>query len=72
MTESSDSLFSVLHFSEPNESARAYLDFGKIRETVDAMLSKLKAQIRELNSRTYLDARGFLTSLAYEADFPAG
>ena len=44
----------------------------KIRATVDAMLSTLKSQIRELDSRSYLDARSFLNSLAYESDFPTG
>jgi hypothetical protein len=44
----------------------------QIRATVDAMLAMLKSQIRELDSRSYLDARNFLNSLAYEADFPAG
>jgi len=45
---------------------------GKIRQATDDMLELLKGRIRDLDSRNYLDARNFLSSLAREADYPTG
>jgi hypothetical protein len=44
--------------------------YNKIRTSVDATLEKLKGQIRNIDTRNYLEARTFLTGLAREADFP--
>lgn len=57
------------------ERARAHGAIGseghaKIRAAVEDALAKLKARIKELDSRTYLEARNFLNSLAHEANFP--
>ena len=38
-------------------------------QAVDAALAKLKAQIRQIDTRNYLEARNFLNSLGYEANF---
>lgn len=46
--------------------------YNQIRDTVDATLDKLKAHIQEVPIREYNQSRNFLTSLAYEANFPAG
>lgn len=40
-----------------------------IKKAVDASLAKLKAQIRQIDTRNYLEARNFLNSLGYEANF---
>jgi hypothetical protein len=40
-----------------------------VRKAVDAALAKLKAQIRQIDTRNYLEARNFLNSLGYEANF---
>jgi hypothetical protein len=42
----------------------------QIREAVDATLAKLKDHIRDYDSRSYLEARNFLSSLANEANYP--
>ena len=44
--------------------------YNKIRASVDVALEKLKARIRDIDTRNYLEARSFLTGLAREADFP--
>lgn len=41
----------------------------QIRKTVDDSLAKLRAQIRQMDSRSYMEARNFLTSLAFESNF---
>lgn len=43
---------------------------NQIRTTIDGMLETLKSQIREIDTRLYLNARTFLTGLSREADFP--
>jgi hypothetical protein len=43
--------------------------YARIKKTTDDALSKLKGRIREIDSRNYLEARNFLNSLAYEANF---
>ncbi len=43
---------------------------AQIRAAVDQSLDKLKSRIRDLDPRTYLEARNFLTSLGHEASFP--
>jgi hypothetical protein len=43
---------------------------GRIRRAVDDALAKLKDHIREIDSRSYVEARNFLTSLSYEASLP--
>jgi hypothetical protein len=45
---------------------------AKIRSAINDTMGKLKDNIRDIDSRNYLDARTFLTSLAREADFPSG
>ena len=40
---------------------------AQIRTAVDQSLDKLKSRIRDLDPRTYLEARNFLTSLGHEA-----
>jgi hypothetical protein len=45
--------------------------YAHIRRTVDNALARLKSQIRLIDSTRYLEARNFLTSLGYEANFPA-
>ena len=40
-----------------------------IRKAVDAALAKLRAQIRQIDTRNYLEARNFLNSLRFEANF---
>ncbi len=44
---------------------------GTIRKAVDEALAKLKDRIREIDSRSYLEAKNFLTSLSYEASLPS-
>jgi hypothetical protein len=44
----------------------------KIRATVEEMLANLKDHIRDIDTRYYLEARNFLSSLAREADSPTG
>jgi hypothetical protein len=63
-----DSLFSQRATSQ---GAIGVDGHAKIRKTVDDALAKLKEHIRDFDTRNYLDARNFLTSLAYEANFPA-
>ncbi len=46
--------------------------FNQIREGTDRMLDALKAHIQQVPIREYNLARNFLTSLGYEANFPAG
>jgi len=46
--------------------------YNKIRAAVDDALARLKASIRAIDSRNYLEARNFLMSLGYEANFPSG
>jgi len=46
--------------------------YNQIRRAVDDALARLKANIRAIDSRNYLEARNFLTSLGYEANFPGG
>lgn len=43
--------------------------FNDIRKTTDDALARLRGQIRKIDSRNYMEARNFLTSLAYEANF---
>ncbi len=45
---------------------------GKIRSTIDDMMSNLKDHIRDFDTKNYLEARNFLSSLARESDFPSG
>jgi hypothetical protein len=45
---------------------------SQIRKAVNTLMAKLKDHIREFDTRAYLEARNFLSSLAREADFPAG
>ncbi len=40
-----------------------------IRRTVDAAMAKLRDRIREIDTRSYLEARNFLRSLGFEASF---
>jgi hypothetical protein len=40
-----------------------------IKKAVDAALAKLKVQIRQIDTGNYLEARNFLNSLGYEANF---
>jgi len=40
-----------------------------IKKAVEVALAKLKAQIRLIDTRNYLEARNFLNSLGYEANF---
>jgi len=42
----------------------------QVRELTDAMLVQLKDNIRQLSPMEYAEARGFLNSLAYEAQLP--
>lgn len=42
----------------------------KVREMTDSALEQLKAMIRDVDTTDYLQARQFLTSLAYEARKP--
>jgi hypothetical protein len=51
--------------------AIGYPMYTNIRNTVDSMHAKLKGQIRAVNSKFYIEANNFLTSLAREAEFPA-
>jgi hypothetical protein len=44
----------------------------KLNDLTDAMMSALKAQIRNVPAEQYLEARRFLDSLAYEGTQPAG
>jgi hypothetical protein len=46
--------------------------YNKIRAATDDALAKLKANIRALDTQHYLEARNFLISLGYEANFPSG
>jgi hypothetical protein len=46
--------------------------YAKIRAITDKALEKLKVHIRDVSLNEYHAARNFLTSLRYEADFPAG
>jgi hypothetical protein len=43
--------------------------FTQIRKSTDDALAKLRSQIRQIDSRNYMEARNFLTSLAHEANF---
>jgi hypothetical protein len=54
------------------EGAVGIAVYGQIRQAVDEALEKLRSQIRVIDTRRYLEARNFLTSLAREADFPTG
>jgi len=42
---------------------------AKIQRTVDDALTKLKDRIRDVSPRNYMEARNFLRSLAFEANF---
>jgi len=42
----------------------------QVRQLTHRMLSRLKGNIRQLSPMEYTEARGFLTSLAYEAQLP--
>jgi len=42
----------------------------QVQELTGAMLARLKANIRQLSPMDYTEARGFLNSLAYEAQLP--
>jgi hypothetical protein len=46
--------------------------YNQIRGAVDDALAKLKTNIRAIDTQHYIEARNFLTSLAYEANFPSG
>jgi hypothetical protein len=46
--------------------------YNQIRDAVDAALDKLKTHIQQVPTREYNQSRNFLTSLGYEANFPAG
>lgn len=43
--------------------------FTQIRKATDDALARLKNHIRQIDSRNYMEARNFLSSLAYEANF---
>ena len=44
--------------------------YHQIQELTAAMTAQLKTHIKEMDSNTYLNARNFLTSLAYEGSIP--
>ena len=52
------------------EGAVGHETYSQIRQAVDTALGKLKEQIRDHDSRSYLEVRNFLRSLANEASFP--
>ena len=54
------------------EGAVGMATYGQIRATVNQALDNLRAQIRNIDTRRYLEARNFLNGLAREADFPTG
>jgi hypothetical protein len=64
-----DALFSQRAAAEGAVGMSAY---GQIRGAVQQALANLKTQIRNIDTRRYLEARNFLTGLAREADFPTG
>ena len=55
-----------------SQGAMGVEQHAQVRKAVDTLMAKLKDHIRDFDTRTYLEARNFLSSLAREADFPAG
>ncbi|MGD9720338.1 MAG: hypothetical protein AB7O59_07100 [Pirellulales bacterium] len=52
------------------EGAIGHTNYDRIRIAVNAALENLRGRIRDINPRSYMEARNFLTGLAREADFP--
>lgn len=46
--------------------------YRQIRDTTDAMMAQLKANIKKYRAHEYIDARKFIESLAFEARFASG